>query len=266
MFVLKNPAHFNLRTIMNSGQCFRIFEPMPDVYDVLAAGKWVRVYHDSFTNTYTFDCGTQEFFEWWVEYFDLKTNYESYFNTIKYSNDEFLKKAAEYGNGMRILRQSYWETIVSFIISQNNNIPRIKKSIEAFCKKFGRPITRYGTTYYMFPDKINLKEFRLEDLEDLGLGYRAKYIYEVCVCDPVHYAPDNLSNVTGIGPKVESCIRLFGLHQMDSYPVDTWMKKLIDEVYDGHFDTIPYKGFEGFIQQLQFYYYRHLKGKRYKDG
>lgn len=261
MFVLKNPAHFNLRTIMNSGQCFRIFEPEPNVYDVLAADKWVRVYHDAATKTYTFDCSSQEFFEWWVEYFDLKTNYKPYFNAIKYSNDDFLKKAAEYGNGMRILRQSYWETIVSFIISQNNNIPRIKKSIEAFCKKFGRPITRYDTTYYMFPKKINLKEFKLEDLEDLGLGYRAKYIYEVCVCDPVHYAPDNLRNVTGIGPKVESCIKLFGLHQMGSYPVDTWMEKLIDEVYGGHFDATPYEGFEGFVQQLQFYYYRHLKGK-----
>ena len=93
----------------------------------------------------------------------------------------------------------------------------------------------------------------------MGLGYRDKYIYGVCTCDPSLLSPANLKNITGIGPKVESCIKLFGLHQMDSYPIDTWIKKMIDEVYNGYFDITPYKGFEGFVQQLQFYYYRHLK-------
>ena len=262
MVTLVNPSHFNLRTIMNSGQCFRIFEVESNVFDVLSMNKWVRVYYDAPNDTYYFDCDNEEFL-YWKHYFDLyyTLDYEEYFNTIKSSNDKFLKAATEYGNGMRILRQNYWEAIVSFIISQNNNIPRIKKSIEAFCKKFGKPMTRYGVTYYSFPCQRDVMNIKPEDLEDLGLGYRAKYIYEVCTCDSLDYAPDNLRNITGIGPKVESCIRLFGLHQMDSYPIDTWIKKMIDEVYDGHFDTTPYQGFEGFIQQLQFYYYRHLKGK-----
>ena len=92
MIELTNPAHFNLQTIMNSGQCFRIFEPMPDVYDVLAAGKWVRVYHDAATKTYTFDCSSQEFFEWWIEYFDLKNNYESYFDSVIMTSNAIEKK------------------------------------------------------------------------------------------------------------------------------------------------------------------------------
>lgn len=260
MVKLENPAHFNLRTIMNSGQCFRIFEPTPNVFDIISMDWWVRVYYDVPTSTYFFDCTVEEF-GYWAQYFDFGTDYEAYFNTIESSNDDFLKRASGYGDGMRILRQSYWDTIVSFIISQNNNIPRIKKSIEAFCQKFGKPMTKYGITYYSFPSKEDVADIKFEDLEDLGLGYRDKYIYEVCTCSPSALAVYNLRNVTGIGPKVESCIKLFGWHQMDSYPIDTWIKKMIDEVYDGHFDITPYKGFEGFVQQLQFYYYRHLKGK-----
>ena len=262
MVKIENPAHFDLRTIMNSGQCFRIFEVEPNVFDVLSGSSWVRVIYDEANNTYNFDCDDIEYF-YWKHYFDLyhPLDYKEYFDTIESSNDDFLKTAAKYGSGMRILRQLYWEVIVSFIISQNNNIPRIKKNIEAFCRKFGKPMIKDDVIYYSFPHRADVKGIKIEDLEDLGLGYRAKYIYEVCTCDSLDLAPDNLRNITGIGPKVESCVRLFGLHQMDSYPVDTWVKKLINEVYDGHFDTTPYKGFEGFVQQLQFYYYRHLKGK-----
>ena len=260
MFILENPAHFNLQTIMNSGQCFRIFEPRPDVYDVLSMDKWVRVYHAAILNMYTFDCPDADDL-YWKTYFDLDQDYQVYFNAIYNSNDDFLKRAADYGSGMRILRQSYLETIVSFIISQNNNIPRIKKSIEMFGWKFGKPITKHGITRYSFPYQNDLRNITLEDLSNLGLGYRDKYIYGVCTCDPSLLSPSNLRNITGIGPKVESCIKLFGLHQMDSYPIDTWIKKMIDEVYNGYFDITPYKGFEGFVQQLQFYYYRSLKGK-----
>ena len=258
MFILENPAYFNLQTIMNSGQCFRIFEPRPDVYDVLSMDKWVRVYHAAILNMYTFDCPDADDL-YWKTYFDLDQDYQIYFDTIYNSNDSFLKSAADYGSGMRILRQSYWETIVSFIISQNNNIPRIKKSIEMFCWKFGKPITKYGITRFSFPYKSDLMNIKLEDLSDLGLGYRDKYIYGVCVCSPSLLEPDKLLKVPGIGPKVASCIRLFGCHEMDKYPIDTWIKKLINEIYEGHFDATPYSGFKGFIQQLQFYYYRHLK-------
>ncbi len=261
MVNLECPPCFCLRNIMDSGQCFRIFEPMPNIYDVLSLNKWVRVYHDALARVYTFDCSIEEYNSYWRHYFDFDYDYTSCYAIIKNSNDEFLKRAADYAPGMRILRQSYWETIVSFIISQNNNIPRIKKSIEAFCQKFGKPMTKYGITYYSFPSKEEVANIKLEDLKDLGLGYRDKYVYEVCTCDPSALAVYNLRNVTGIGPKVESCIKLFGWHKMDSYPIDTWIKKMIDEVYDGHFDATPYEGFEGFVQQLQFYYYRHLKGK-----
>lgn len=258
MFVLNSPKYFDLQTIMNSGQCFRIFEPQPNVYDILSMDKWVRVHHATIFNWYVFDCPDDDDL-YWKAYFNLDHDYQLYFDTIQQSNDSFLKSAADYGSGMRILRQSYWETIVSFIISQNNNIPRIKKSIEMFCWKFGKPMTKYGITRYSFPYKSDLMNIKLEDLSDLGLGYRDKYIYGVCVCAPVLLEPDKLLQVPGIGPKVESCIKLFGCHEMNRYPRDTWINKMINEIYSGNFDTSPYEGFEGFVQQLQFYYYRHLK-------
>lgn len=258
MIELTNPAHFNLRTIMNSGQCFRIFEPEHNVFDVLSMDHWVRVYYNEDTNTYAFDCSNVELI-WWEYYFDLNKNYQSFFDTIMNSNDDFLKNAAVYGDGMRILNQTYWETLVSFIISQNNNIPRIKKSIEAFCKKFGKPMTKYGVTYYSFPYKVDLINIELEDLSDLGLGYRDKYIYGVCKCSPSLLKADKLLDIPGIGPKVASCIKLFGCHDLRQCPIDTWMKKLLREIYNDNFDFTPYHGFEGFIQQLQFYYYRSLK-------
>lgn len=258
-------AEINMKTIMNSGQCFRIFvaEENDDIviYDVLSMDNFVRVYHTE--GSYFFNC-TDDEWSYWRNYFDLDTNYNLFYNAITKSDDMFLHSAAEYGRGMRILRQSYWETLISFIISQNNNIPRIKKSIESLCVKFGKPIEKYGMVRYSFPCADALKDVTLDELSDLGLGYRAAYIHSVCRCAPALIVPDynKLLKVPGIGKKVASCIMLFGTHDLTQFPVDTWMKKLLDEIYSGSFDTEPYKGFEGFVQQLQFYYYRHLKGKQ----
>ena len=263
MFQLVCPEHFNLRTIMNSGQCFRIFELEHNVFDVLSMNMWVRVYYDEPNDTYTFDCLNDDD-AYWLDYFDMlmsaDVTYQHCFAIINNSNDDFLKSAATYSSGMRILRQDYWETLVSFIISQNNNIPRIKKSIEALCKKFGKPMTKYGITYYSFPRRAEVNHIKLEDLADLGLGYRDKYIYNICTCSPHLLAPsyENLLTLPGIGPKVASCIMLFGAHDLTQCPIDTWMKKVLSEVYNNKFDFTLYAGFEGYVQQLMFYYYRNL--------
>ena len=116
MVVLNNPTYFDLKTIADSGQCFRIFQIEDNVFDVLSMDKWVRVWRDPQKNIYVFGCEDEEFNLFWKYYFDLNTNYTAYHNTIQQSNDQFLKNAADYGSGMRILRQSYWESIVSFII------------------------------------------------------------------------------------------------------------------------------------------------------
>ena len=256
----------NLRTIMDSGQCFRIFiveeSYFVTVYDVVTMNKYVRVYHVKSEGAYFFNCSKDEW-DFWHTYFDLDTDYEKFYAAIMKSDDDFLKSAAEYGNGMRILRQSFWEALISFVISQNNNIPRIKKSIELLCEKFGKPIEKYGMVRYSFPTAKDLDNITLDDLSDLGLGYRASYIYGICKRNPALIMPnyDMLLAIPGIGKKVASCIMLFGAYDLTQFPIDTWMKKLLNEVYSGTFDTTPYKGFEGFVQQLQVYYDRHLKGK-----
>lgn len=265
MFQIVRPEHFNLRTIMNSGQCFRIFEPEHNVFDVLSMDNWARVYYDEPNDTYTFDCPSDHN-NFWVNYFDFSSDYHSMYkevlvNTIR-AQDQFLYGAALYGYGMRILRQDYWEALVSFIISQNNNIPRIKKSIEALCKKFGKPMTKYGTTYYSFPNQSDVYNIELKDLADLGLGYRDKYICHIFRY-PCWMKPNTeiLLTLHGIGPKVASCIMLFGAHDLTQCPIDTWMKKILTNIYDNKFDFTPYAGFEGYVQQLMFYYYRHLNEK-----
>lgn len=261
-----NESELNLKTIMDSGQCFRIFSVEDSyfaaVYDVLAMNKYVRVYHVKSEGAYFFNCDKEEW-DFWRMYFDLDTNYQDFFDAISRSDDGFLKTAAEYGSGMRILKQSFWKALISFVISQNNNIPRIKKSIELLCEKFGKPIEKYGMVRYSFPTAKDLENISLDDLSDLGLGYRASYIYGICKRNSALIMPnyDMLLAIPGIGKKVASCIMLFGAYDLTQFPIDTWMRKLLDEVYDGKFDTTPYKGFEGFVQQLQFYYYRHLKGK-----
>lgn len=169
----------NLHTIMNSGQCFRIFEIKEHEYDLLSGNHAVHVKYEPSSNCYLFDCSNHEW-KYWENYLDLQTDYQQFYKTIMQSDDDFLKSAMTYGEGMRILRQDFWESLVSFIISQNNNIPRIKKSIEALCKRFGREILCQDRVYYTFPCKSELQYTTLEDLSDLGLGYRAAYLYDFC--------------------------------------------------------------------------------------
>ena len=135
MVVLNNLKHFDLKTIADSGQCFRIFQVGDNIFDVLSMDQWIRVWYDPQKNIYVFGCEDEEFNLFWKYYFDLDTDYTAYHNAIQQSNDQFLKNAADYGSGMRILRQSYWESIVSFIISQNNNILHAVKWLGFYLRK-----------------------------------------------------------------------------------------------------------------------------------
>lgn len=261
----------NLQAIMDSGQCFRVSvvdETLHDkIFQISSMDKVLRATYYYDTDCNVFDCTQKEWSDYWHNYFDLDTDYDKFYQAIDLWGDDFLKKAAQYGKGMRILRQNFWEALVSFIISQNNNIPKIKKSIEKFCECFGTPIEKYGNIVYSFPKYSEIKAIPpntlLQKLSDMGLGYRKAYVFNVCTCEQKLLNPDydSLLNLLGVGPKVASCVRLYGWHDLTQYPVDTWIGKMIDEIYYGKFDLNPYKGFEGFVQQLQFYYYRHLNGK-----
>lgn len=263
--ILDNVKNFDLKQIAQSGQCFRMNEVKPGIYQVIAYGR--RLLIEQQGQQVTFHCTEQEYKSLWRRYFDFETNYQYFIDHVD-PEDHYLSAAVKEGGGIRILRQDIWETMISFIISQNNNIPRIKKSIEILCDIFGKGHEDPdGTIWYEFPTPEALTDE--EGLEVAKLGYRKKYIASLArnVAEgkiklqelaemPTEDAGNYLKSIYGIGAKVASCIQLFGLHQLDSFPVDTWMKKIINEEYDGKFPVEMYNGFAGVIQQYIFYHAR----------
>ena len=232
-------------------------------------------------------CTETEYNEIWRPYLDLDRDYSQIKKTLS-QNDDTMKKACEYGYGIRILRQDLWETIISFIISQNNNIPRIKGCIERLCDNFGEQIPdpsggfcRYQpeervdcidcyseTVRYDIPAPEKLAGLTVEDLAPVRLGYRAKYIIETAetVCEKgLPGGFDELSELCGVGPKVASCIALFGMQDYASFPIDVWVMKVMHELYglpEGNKKAMAQYAAEhfgelgGFAQQYLFYYMR----------
>ena len=247
-------TNFNVHQIANSGQCFRwkwvdtgtnqYYEVPIYEFDAKVMNEWNEVLVD-----------TQAPEHLVRRYFDLDTDYSQIISGIP-ENDEFLKKAADTFSGLRILIQPLFETIVSFIVSQNNNIPKIKKSIEALCEQNGKG----------FPGPADM--YRL-DLSKCGLGYRQKYIEDLLRINYFAPAPDSnyrqamkfYEEFKGIGPKVANCICLYGLHYLEACPIDVWMKKIIDRRYDGKNPQWMNSRWAGVYQQYCFCYERYLSGR-----
>lgn len=196
-----------------------------------------------------------DFLNIWLDYFDLNTDYGEL--KRRFSEDETLKKACGYAKGVRLLKQDAEECLISFILSQNNNIPRIKGIIGRLCEMYGG-----------FPDFEMMKGVSAEELAPLRAGFRAKYI-EDCVSRvnsgmldieqirkmPVAEAQKALMTVKGIGPKVAMCVLLFGMYKTDAYPVDVWIKRVNERYYPNGLPECV-KGAEGIAQQYLFHYIR----------
>jgi len=242
-------------------------------YYLIAYGRYLRLTQLD-ENTVMLGCSEEEYHRLWKSYFDLDYDYGRIISEIQSGDDEFLKKAVEYGKGIRILRQEAFEVLISFIISKNKNIPAIKNCIEAICACFGeRRMSPDGAVYYTFPEPEVLASADKQLLRSLKTGYRDEYIIRaskavvegsldldrLCYCS-YEEAVISLKQVYGIGDKVANCIALFGLHQIDGFPVDVWIKRVIDEIYGGSFPKEKYRGYAGIVQQYMFYYMRHLKG------
>ena len=203
----------------------------------------------------------------WKNYFDLDTDYGKI--KMELSKDRIIKQAIPFGHGIRILRQDPWETTVSFIISQNNNIPRIKKNIRDLAKLAGKPVNGIFPSdlrWYELPSPEELAHLTVDDLAPVRLGYRARYLIETarCVCEQgLDVLTDDLDSLCGVGPKVASCIRLFGLNQTDSFPIDVWVRRVMRELYDIEkpaemkaFAEKTFGRYGGIAQQYLFYYMR----------
>ena len=255
--------NFDLGTIANSGQLFRMNEIDDDFYELVAFNKYLTIKKLS-KDEFEFSCSESEFKKIFYDYFDLSTNYDKYKKIVK-SRDVFLKKCIEFSKGLRILKQEKYETLISFIISQRKSIGAIKTSVERISKLCGEKKIFKNHTYYKIQTPIELYNKR-DKLSLCGLGYRHDYVINATkmILDGVLdlYKLDKLNNddlknellkIKGVGEKVASCVMLFAYQRYDICPIDVWIKRVLDNKYNG---VIPkeYKKYQGIIQQYWFYY------------
>lgn len=263
MVTIQN-EYFSLQQIRMSGQCFRMRNNM-NRDSLVAFGRYLEMEQKG--NLISFDCTQEEFDAVWKDYFDLETDYGAIIAGID-KGDAYLTKAAAYGKGIRILRQDLWETLISFLISQNNNIARIRRSIQILCEHYGeKRIAANGIIYYCFPMPEDLAGVSLEDLNACGLGYRSKYIsqtagsvvrgdIDLSKIQTLQYsdAKRELLKIYGVGAKVADCICLCALHHTEAFPRDTHINKVLAAQYPEGFPFKRYGRDSGILQQYIFYY------------
>ncbi len=263
--------NFNLKHIALSGQCFRMNEIEENCYSLIALDRYIEL-RQLEEDTIQVSCEQEEFDTVWRDYFDINFDYKNVVNTLLEGEDEFLKNAATYGRGLRILKQDFFEMLITFIISQRKNIPAIKKSIELLCEKFGEKkyIPNTNQIYYTFPTPLSLARADLMDLRAAGLGYRDAYVKNTsrAIADKeldveflrqagYEEAVKHLLNLSGVGIKVANCVALYGLHHIDAFPVDVWIDRILKEIYKNEFNQQMYEGYAGVVQQYMFYYIRY---------
>lgn len=258
-------TNFDLKQTFLCGQCFRWKENEDGSFSGIAMGRRLTLSHND-ENVILHDISPDDI-PVWERYFDMDTDYGAI--TDRLSADPIMRRAAECSPGIRILRQEPFETLISFIISQNNNIPRISGIISRLCESFGKPL---GDGCYSFPDAQSLRGIQPEDLVPLRAGFRARYI-----CDAVEkvnsgaveleqlYDLDTdaartaLKTITGVGDKVADCVLLFAFHKLDAFPKDVWVKRIMSELYPDGLPECAY-GIQGVAQQYLFDYVRNNNG------
>lgn len=267
--VIEGLKDFNIEEILECGQCFR-FAKLGDLkYSVTALGRVLTAEQkgDSLT---LYDCTADEFEAKWRHYFDMDRDYGAIKEKISY-NDDIMRSAVNYAGGIRLLNQEPYECLLSFIISQNNNIPRIKGIIAAMSDKYG--------TDGNFPTLEQLSDVTEDDLFALKMGFRNKYIYDAVhkllagevrldtlIDMPCDEAREELKKIKGVGNKVADCVLLFSLGHREVFPIDVWVRRVVSELYfDGEEQSLnaiadfarnKWGELAGYAQQYLFYYAR----------
>lgn len=256
--------YFDIEQIHRSGQCFRMEELGEGRFAVVAADKYLEICRRE--QIWEFYCSQEDMESFWKTYFDLEIDYGNFIKLID-EKDRYLTEAARLGQGIRILRQDLWEMIVSFLISQQNNIPRIRRCISNICERYGeRRKSGSGRIYYTFPSPEALAAAGEEELRDCNLGYRSRYVKKTAEMvlegqvslekvGKMDYAcaREELQKLYGVGEKVADCICLFALHHMDAFPVDTHIRQAMNKHYPLGFPFERYKNCNGVMQQYIFY-------------
>ena len=256
------------------GQCFRWKKQPSGAYLGMVGEMPVLLREQKYENGefgYSTNISSQECRERLVGYLSLDMVYEEMINLA--ALDEFAKEAAMFGQGIRILKQDPWEALISFIISQRNNIPKISSTIEKLCNHLGKTVEVQVNDQRLcintFPTPEDILSVGLEGLQKIGLGYRDRYVYEaakqvscgfirldeLCAKEvPGEYAVRNLMQLHGVGVKVAHCVALFGLGKLDMFPIDVWIQRVIDKHYPAGINIEHYGPLAGLIQQYMFYY------------
>ena len=243
-YILEKPESFNLEHIFECGQCFRWNKQEDGSYIGVFKGNVLKVIQDG--ENYIFEGICNGNIETIIkEYFDLTRDYEEMKSKLK-QIDKSMETSIKYGEGIRLLNQDLWETTISFIISANNNIPRIKGIIERLSSKYGKEIKWEGKSYYTFPTPEELKDVTVEDYRKLGLGFRDIRLYETVHMvlegkvdlEKLHDEKytlkirEQLLSLSGVGPKVADCILLFStLKRFDVFPIDVWVRRVMNDLY-----------------------------------
>lgn len=278
--VLKNISDFNLKHIFECGQCFRWIKEDDNCYIGVAFNKIVKIEQKGDEVTF-YNTTIVDFENIWRDYFDLNRDYSAIKKSLAKIDDD-LKNAIKFGDGIRILNQDVFEMIITFIISANNRIPMIMRAVEGLSQKYGEHIGTFeGKDYYSFPKPEKLADAEVSELRVSGVGFRDKYISQAAkyISENMHLLNDlksmeykdaikELQKLPGVGPKVADCISLFSLEKSMAFPVDTWVKKVMEHFYlptDSTFKKIKeyadnvYGEYAGFAQQYLFYYARENK-------
>ena len=317
-YILRNPDSFNLKHIFECGQCFRWnYDEEKDEYIGVVLGEVISVkeIEEGIDKKYIFNStikNNEELEKFIYKYFNLSLEYNKIKeeilnknsinilnlkekeNEIDLEHNIALKEAIEYGYGIRILKQDLWETVVSYIISVNNNIPRIKKIIETLSSKYGKRIVFKNKEYYSFPTPDELNKVSIKDLRECGLGFRDKRVYDITKIflkernikdSNINKLLDNkldvknLRNIllkhNGIGPKVADCILLFALNKYEIFPIDLWIRRVMNDIYFKKKDEKKltndeiikfinrrYGKYSGIVQQYLFYWKRETYAKK----
>lgn len=273
---IENIPYIDIFKTFDCGQCFRfdavsIFGNKYE-YGGVAFGKYVVFSQNHPNEIIIYNSTYEDYLHIWKHFLALDVDYDKIDSEISDSlNSVHMDIAIKHGKGIRILRQDKWEAICSFIISQNNNIPRIKKIIASMCEKYGDCICFLDKKHYSFPSAKVLLKAGIEEIFSLKTGFRAKYIIDACekiANDEIdlnaieneadfNTCVDNLCKIKGVGLKVASCALLFGFNKTEAFPIDVWMKRVIDIRFDGKLDHTKLGKNAGIAQQYLFYYERY---------
>lgn len=259
---IKNVTNFDLEQTLDCGQAFRWSKNDNGAWCGIAFGKYIELSSEN-GDIIIHNSNENDFKNIWKAYFDLDRDYGKIIDEV--SLDKTVAKAAHYSRGIRLLNQEPWEATCSFIISQNNNIPRIKGIVERLCENFGTKIDGG----YTFPSAEVIAKLTVDDLAVIRSGFRAKYILDAAVkvasgeidLKALKYADydtarQTLMTIKGVGPKVADCVLLYGLYHKNAFPRDVWINRALEQMFDGNIPDCA-KQYGGIVQQYIFHYIRN---------